>query len=135
MILNHSVPAPIFKVLIVEDNLPFREILLEFLAERSSSINVEEAADGREAMEKVHSFCPDFIFMDIRLPDESGLDLMKRIKTEQPMTRVVMLTSFDYPEYRKTAAQFGADGFIVKGSVTFNEILKMVNSFIPACKN
>jgi len=88
---------------------------------------VEEASDGREAMQKLETFQPNLILMDIRLPDESGLELTKKIKTTNPNVKVLILTGHHYPEYRETAARCGADGFLVKGGSS-NEILAMVES-------
>jgi YesN/AraC family two-component response regulator len=89
---------------------------------------VEEASDGKTAMEKVGSFQPDLIIMDLRLPDESGLDLTKKIKTTNSDVKVVILTGHHYPEYKEMAARYGADAFLFKGAA-MKEILAMVESF------
>jgi DNA-binding NarL/FixJ family response regulator len=120
------------QVLIVEDDPSFREILKEFLGWKSPGTVVEEALDGSETLKKVQSFCPDLIFMDIGLPDESGLSLIRKIRTRDSTARIIMLTSFDSPEYRKAAMLDRADGFFVKGSIRFGELVGMVNSFLPA---
>ncbi len=91
---------------------------------------VEEASDGREATEKVESFQPDLILMDIRLPDESGLELTKKIKEAHPHVKVLMVTGHPYAEYEEAAARYGADGFLVKGGSS-KEIVTMVESFFP----
>ena len=64
-----------FKTLIVEDNHSFRKLLKGILHEYFPLMVIEDAGDGREALQKVDSFCPDLILLDIRLPDESGLEL------------------------------------------------------------
>jgi YesN/AraC family two-component response regulator len=89
---------------------------------------IEEAANGIEAMQKIDSFCPDLIFMDIRLPGESGLDLTRKIKKQCPTVKIIILTSYDLPEYRETAQKYGADHFITKGSSTWEEIATLVKS-------
>ena len=66
------------KALIVEDNPLVRETLRELLTGSFSSMTVEEALNGKEAAQKVESFQPDLILMDIRLPDISGLELTKK---------------------------------------------------------
>jgi YesN/AraC family two-component response regulator len=91
---------------------------------------VEEASDGKEAMQKTGSFQPDLILMDIRLPDESGLELTKKIKNTNSDIRILILTGHHYPEYQEKAIQYGADGFLVKGGSS-KEILDMVESFFP----
>ena len=118
----------IFKTLIVEDNASFRNTLLDILSAQFPSIAIEEAADGKEALQKVDSFQPHLIFMDIKLPGENGLHLTQKIKAKYPEVVVIILTSYDLPEYREAAFRYGANHFIVKGSSTNQEILALVES-------
>ena len=118
-----------FKTLIVEDNVSFRQFLVGMLHEYFPLMVIEDAGDGRGALQKVDSFCPDLILLDIRLPDESGLELTKKIKKECPNIIIIILTSYDLPEYREAAARYGADAFMTKDSTTEKEILKLVKSY------
>jgi DNA-binding NarL/FixJ family response regulator len=118
----------LFKTLIVEDNASFRNTLLDILSAQFPSIAIEEAGDGKEALEKVDSFQPHLIFMDIKLPGESGLHVTQKIKTKHPEIVIIILTSYDLPEYREAAYRYGANYFIVKGSSTNREILSLVES-------
>ena len=115
-----------FKVMLVEDDDGFRRSLAGLLMSRFPSIVVGEAADGAEAMEKVESFLPQLIFMDIKLPGQSGLEVTRRLKALHPDIQVVMLTSYDFPEYREAARASGAYGFLSKGSSTAEEIQDLV---------
>ncbi len=117
-----------FRILIVEDNRSYRESLKELLDGQYSDIVVEEAENGREAMERADSFRPNLIFMDIGLPDESGLELTKKIKAKYPNVSVAVLTSHDQPEYREAAIRYGASHFLTKGVVTRKEIQDLVKS-------
>jgi len=119
------------EILIVEDNISFRDSLKEILVTRFPGLVIEEAGEANEAMQKVDSFCPELIFMDIKLPGESGLELTRRIKAQCPEIKIVVLTSYDLPEYREAAARFGANDFLTKGASTREEILKLVESFFP----
>lgn len=105
------------KTLIVEDNATFRKMFKEILCKRFPLMTVEEAINGPEALEKVKAFLPELVFMDIRLPGESGLELTKRIKRTHPEIRVVILTDYNLPEYREAALDSGADDFVVKGTL------------------
>ena len=118
------------KTLIVEDNRLNRDALKGLFTRHYPSMIVEEASDGREATQKVESFQPDLILMDIRLPDESGLELTKKIRITSPHVKILILTGHHYPEYKEAAARCGADGFLVKGGSS-KEILAMVESFFP----
>ncbi len=115
-----------FKVMLVEDNDDFRRGLAGFLRERFPSIALYEASDGTEAMEKVESFLPQLILMDIKLPGQSGLEITRKIKALHPDINVVFLTSYDYPEYREAARDCGAYCFLSKGSSTSQQIQDVV---------
>jgi DNA-binding NarL/FixJ family response regulator len=119
-----------FTVLIVEDDARFRKKLRNSLASRFPSVTFEEAADGKESLVKIDTFRPAIVFMDIRLPGETGLELTKKIKELFPAISVVILTSYDFPEYRDAAYQRGADAFLVKGRVTMVEIAKLLDSVL-----
>jgi DNA-binding NarL/FixJ family response regulator len=119
-----------FKTLIVEDNVSFRQTLLEILTARFSSMSIAEAGDGDEALQKIDLSAPDLIFMDIKLPGENGLQLTRRIKAKYSQVVVIVLTSYDFPEYREAAFQFGANHFMVKGQSTNEEILALVESIL-----
>ncbi len=117
-----------FRILIVEDNPAYRESLRDILGEKCSNVVIEEAATGKEAMEKINLCCPNLIFMDIGLPDENGLQLTSKIKAEYPNVNIAMLTSHDGPEYREAAICYGASHFLSKGNVSREEIQNLVKS-------
>jgi DNA-binding NarL/FixJ family response regulator len=120
----------IFRTLIVEDNHLFRHTILDILAAQFPSMVLEEAADGKTALERIDEALPDLIFMDIKLPGENGLHLTEHIKKRHPEVVVVMLTSYDWPEYREAAYKFGANHFIMKGSSTNKEIVELIESIL-----
>jgi len=116
------------KTLIVEDSAIYRKLLKETLHSRFPSMEIIEAQDGKETMEKISSVAPDLIFMDIKLPGENGLELTAKIKAKYPDVTVIVLTSYDTPEYREAAAQVKADHFLSKGSSNKEAILALVES-------
>jgi CheY-like chemotaxis protein len=118
-----------FKILIVEDSTLFRQLLKETLHDRFPSIGIYQATDGEEALQKVETFLPDLIFMDIRIPGGNGLNLSKRIKSLHPNIIVTILTAYDLPEYREGSKQY-ADYFFSKGSLTTKNILTLVQSIL-----
>ena len=119
-----------FKILIVEDSAIFRKLLKETLHSRFPSMELLEAADGGEALQRIKATVPDLIFMDIKLPGESGLELTKKIKNQYPNIIIIILTAYDVPEYREAAFQSKANYFLSKGSVTREGILKLVDSLL-----
>ena len=117
-----------FRTLIVEDNPLFRQTILEILKNQFPSMILEEAADGKTALQKIEEEMPDLIFMDIKLPGENGLHLTEHIKRKHPNVVVAVLTSYDWPEYREAAFKFGANYFIMKSSSTNREIVELIES-------
>ncbi len=106
-----------FRILIVDDKGSYRKLLKRALQRSFPTIVVEEATDGRGALQKVDAFLPDLIFMDIQLLDENGLELTKKIKVTHPDTIIFVITVHDTPEYQESAFQHGADCFLPKTSL------------------
>ena len=119
-----------FRTLIVEDSNFYRQLLKETLHNRFPKMEVSEAVDGEEALKKITTSPPDLIFMDIKLPGESGLELTKKIKTKYPDIIVIILTSYDLSEYREAANQYKANHFLPKGSANRDQILSLVKSIL-----
>jgi two-component system response regulator YesN len=121
-----------FRTFIVEDHDTFRQTLLEGLSARFPAMIFAEASTGREVLPQIESFLPDLIFMDIKIPGESGLSLTQKIKDRYPEILVIILTGYDMPEYRQAAYERGANDFLVKGSITNEGILNLVESILSA---
>jgi len=115
-------------VLIVEDNPVFRTVLKGILTARIPSIVVEEASNGEEALIQFRKIDPFLIFMDIRLPDGSGLEITRTIKKIDPEIEIIILTSHDMPEYREVAFLNGASHFLIKGNLKIDDVISLVAS-------
>ena len=118
------------RVLIVEDSTLFRQLLKETMQDRFPSVEIYEAGNGEEAFQKIEASSPDLIFMDIRLPGENGLELTKKVKARYPNIIVIILTSYDLPEYREFSQRY-ADYFFSKDSSTTENIFTLVQSILP----
>lgn len=114
------------RVLIVEDDARFRKKLRDNLASRFPSVVFREAANGEQAFREINSTRPAFIFMDIRLGDDSGLKLTREIKRLYPQIIISILTSHEFPEYRDAAFKNGADFFLTKGEAKLREIAELL---------
>jgi DNA-binding NarL/FixJ family response regulator len=77
---------------------------------------VGEAADGVRAVEVAHATAPDVVVMDIRMPQQDGIEATRRIVSDPVLadTRVLILTTFDLDEYVYDALRAGASGFLLK---------------------
>ena len=75
---------------------------------------VGEASDGREAVEVCRRLEPDLILMDVRMPDMNGLEATRKIKAEQPSVSVLVVTTYENPDYLFEAMKAGAAGYVLK---------------------
>jgi DNA-binding NarL/FixJ family response regulator len=104
------------RILIVDDHMVVRRGIRSLLSNHDDFEIVGEAGDVASGMELVRDLVPDVVLLDIRLPDDSGLSLLKQIRREAIPTRVLVLTSFDDEEYVMGALREGANGFIIKNA-------------------
>ncbi len=117
------------RILIVEDNGLFRQTLRESLQMSFPGVAIDEATNGVEALQRIQAFVPDLIFMDIKLPGKSGLELTPKIKAVYPDIIIFILTNYDIPECRKAAFRYGADRFIAKESLNRMRLEELVRSY------
>jgi len=120
----------VFRILIVEDHQDYRESLKEVLTGRLPQAEVCEAKEGNEVLPKVQAHPPHLVFMDINIPGENGLELTRQIKHDFPQIVVVILTSYDLPEYREAAYRYGANYFLTKGATNGQKLLGLVESVL-----
>ncbi len=116
--------------LIVDDNEAFRQSLHRVLVRHFPFMRVSQAGDGEGALSSVAQRMPDLIFMDIRMPGKSGLDILRVIKSVDAHAMICVITSFDLPEYRDAALHSGADHFIVKSESTEAAIVSIVDGML-----
>jgi DNA-binding NarL/FixJ family response regulator len=102
------------RVLLVDDQALFREALATLLEVRSEIEVVGEAADGAEALDRVVELRPDVVLMDLHMPVLDGIAATRRLRVEQPGTRVLALTTFDDDEDVFAALRAGAVGYLLK---------------------
>lgn len=101
------------RVLIVDDAAMTRGILRLMLEIEGYDV-VGEAGNAREALDAARRLSPDIVFLDINLPDESGLILLNRLRAEFPQTGVIMITVDDTADHMRAAIRKGALGYVIK---------------------
>ncbi|MGD8252593.1 MAG: response regulator [Desulfobacterales bacterium] len=124
-----------FNTLLVEDNEAFRGLMKDLLKNRFPFMTVDEAGNGREAREKMGFCASELVFMDIKLPDANGLDLAAEFKRRCPHLAVIILTSYDLPEYRKAAESCGADRFVSKETVGDEGFADLIRSVVDKIRH
>jgi two-component system, cell cycle response regulator DivK len=121
------------RVLIVDDNA--MNIALTRIVLEVENFEVETAADGLQAMQKVTSFRPELILMDIQIPGSDGLELTQTLK-RNPTTRHILVIAFTAlarygDETRLRAA--GCDGYLTK-PIDVKTFGSQVRSFLEASR-
>ncbi len=96
------------KVLIVDDHTLVRQGIRALLGLTADIEIVGEAADGREAIEKVRQLGPDIVLMDLAMKEMGGLEATRRIRRDFPSTRVLAVTQYDDSEYVIPVIEAGA---------------------------
>lgn len=99
------------KILIVDDEAPFRAAMRRLL---EKSYALVEAETGRKAMQLAQAEEPDLILLDIALPDANGLELLPRLKELRPSPTVVMITAYEQIKDVVMAIKGGAFDYLVK---------------------
>jgi two-component system OmpR family response regulator len=100
------------RLLLVDDEDNLRVMLQAAL--RHSGFEVEPAASGREAMERVADVQPDLIVLDVMLPDIDGFEVCRRLRADGRRTPIVFLTAKDATEDKVRGLTLGGDDYIVK---------------------
>jgi DNA-binding NarL/FixJ family response regulator len=102
------------RVLVADDQALVRAGFRQLLEREPDLDVIGEAADGAEAVELARRGRPDVVVMDVRMPNIDGLEATRRVLSERPAPRVLVLTTFDLDEYVFEALRAGASGFLLK---------------------
>jgi CheY-like chemotaxis protein len=117
-------------ILLVEDEAPFQEIYRDIL--ENEGYEVEIMGDGEAALEWLEYHTPDLVLLDIILPKQSGLDVLRHIRetTATRNTPVVVYSVIDDKEQIDHALKLGANDFTIKGQTPAYDVLEKVNSLL-----
>ena len=115
------------KVLIVDDSLVVRERISKMLSGIKNIKVVGEAANSINAIHLADKLKPDAVTLDIRIPGEGGIEVLKKIKRSKPHVIVVVLTNFPNEQYKNKCYELGGDYFFSK-SDEFEKVEEVFNS-------
>ena len=104
-------------ILLVDDHVAIRQTLQYFIEKSDDMQVVATASNGLEAVAHVSLLCPDIIVMDISMPGMDGIEATRQVLVQCPTTRVLMLSTYDRPDYIRQALEVGAKGYILKENV------------------
>ncbi|MDP3042321.1 MAG: response regulator [Candidatus Omnitrophota bacterium] len=115
-------------VLVVDDEVEVVNFFSIFL--RRLGLNVEKATCGQEALELFSRHKPEWVFLDIKMPDINGLDLLKQMKEIDIGIKAMMISGRDDNSDQDEARALGASEYLIK-PIDLDEMRKIIKKYIP----
>jgi len=120
-----------FKILIIDDEKSIRDIFSLLLGDQGYL--VETAAQGREGLDRVRTFIPDVVLLDMNLPDISGLEVLDDLRRFPGGARIIIITAFGTIRNAVEATKLGAYAYLEK-PVNNEELLLLINRALEVKK-
>ena len=117
------------RVLVADDHALVRAGLKQFLVEDRNIREVGEAGTGQETLDKLRGASWDLLILDINMPERSGLDILKHVRSGFPETRILILSGYPERQYAVNVLRAGAHGYLAKDSAP-EELMKAVHAII-----
>jgi len=102
------------KVLIADDHALLRNGVRQLLADEHNIEKIGEACSGREALAHLQEEHWDLLILDINMPDRSGVDILRQVRTAHANTRILVLSGFPERQYAVNMLRAGASGYLSK---------------------
>lgn len=115
------------KIVLADDHELVRDGIKSLLESEEDFQVIDEASDGKEALEVIALQNPDLLIVDIRMPLMNGLEVVKEMTKSFPHIKKLVLSMHDSEEYVVEAIQAGADGYLLKGS-SKSEFIKALHT-------
>lgn len=116
-----------YKVLIVDDSGLNRQIIIEYL--KTKNFTITEAADGKEALEKINFEKPDIILLDLIMPVMDGFEVMDNLKQSGIKVPIIVITAYIKENTYARCKQLGAAGFLNK-PIKMQELFKIMSEIL-----
>ncbi|WP_020619773.1 response regulator transcription factor [Paenibacillus daejeonensis] len=116
------------KICVIDDELGVRTSIIQKLTALFPDAKVFNGEYGLLALDRIELIRPDLIFLDIRMPDVDGLDILKQVKRNYPAIYVVIISGYDEFEYARQSLQLGATDYLLKPAdrVKLREIVEKI---------
>ncbi len=114
-------------VLIVDDNPNMSSLLADML--EVFDYPTVRAADGQQALNELERQDFAMVITDMRMPNMSGLELLKKVKSKHPKLPVVLISGYSVAEFESETDEFKPDGFLAKPFM-MSDIEKLLNSLL-----
>ena len=122
--------AGLKNIVIVEDDVMIRELYKSTL--ENAQYKVEGAGNASELYKKLEHFKPDYVLLDIMLPETSGLEILNELRKNSKhgcqKTKIVMMTNLAERSVIDKAIEDGADGYVIKSDILPKDLLKIIPS-------
>ena len=106
----------LIRILVADDHPVVRDGLIAMLNTQSDFDTVGQAATGTDVIQKVASLKPDIVLRDLEMPEMNGVQILRQLRAEYPLTHALIFTAFDTDELIVQAVQAGAQGYLLKGA-------------------
>lgn len=124
----------IIKILLVDDHQIILDGIHNMLSKERNISICGTCLSGKNAFEQAMKHKPDIIITDIMMPEMSGIDLIKKIRSYNLPSKILVLSMFASLEYIQSAVSAGANGFLMKQNATRDELMTAIN-YLIADKN
>ncbi len=103
------------KILVVDDHPLMRVGIAAIIDAQPDMMTIAQAGSAEEAVRQYAQHHPDIILVDLRLPDKSGVEIIRSIRSKNANAKFIVLTTYDGDEDIHQALEAGARGYIIKG--------------------
>jgi two-component system invasion response regulator UvrY len=117
------------RALIADDHAVVRQGLKQILGDTPEMLVAGEATNGQEVLDKVRAEPWDVVVLDISMPDRSGLDILKQLRSERPKLPVLVLSMHSEDQYAMRVLKAGASGYLTKDSAP-DELVKAIRKVV-----
>jgi two-component system invasion response regulator UvrY len=117
------------RALIADDHAVVRQGLKQILGDTPEMVVAGEATTGQEVLDKVRAETWDVVVLDISMPDRSGLDVLKQLRSERPKLPVLVLSMHSEDQYAVRVLKAGASGYLTKDSAP-DELVKAIRKVV-----
>lgn len=116
----------VINVVLADDHVLVRDGIKALLEDQEGIHVIDEASNGKEALEVIKKHRPHLLIVDIRMPELNGIEVVAEVTKNYPDVRTLVLSMHDSEEYVVKAIQAGADGYLLKGA-SKEEFLKAIH--------
>ena len=125
-----EVPCCMFKILLIDDNIHFRQSLKSLIEHEFPGVVTEDHGSRRDILQNIADFRPDLVFLDLNSAIERRLELARTINTLHPEIIILTFSSYYLNEYRHALYEAGIDLIISKNSWTGRDIMGLLKKLI-----